>query len=122
MPTKADDNTSGSIDDGQAVSVVFKLLSNHRRRVAIRYLDTQGGTTSVADLADYIALIEGEHTKERYTRICVNLVHQHLPMMSDTGLIEYDQDQGVVELRDQAEDVLPHLDLTADADLSSEAL
>lgn len=116
MPTKADDSKSESIDTELAVSEVFKLLSHHRRRVAIRYLATQAGTTSVSDLADQIALLEGEHTHNHYERICTSLVHSHLPKLSAAGVIEYDQDREVVELRDQATDMLPYLDLAANAD------
>ena len=120
MPIKTDDSSSRNIDDAQAMSAVFKLLSHHRRRVAIRYLATQAGATSVSDVADQIALFEGEHTNDRYARICVSLVHNHLPMMSDGGIVEYERDQEIVELRDQATDILPYLDLAADADISGE--
>ena len=122
MPSKTSDDDLGRINDGQAVSAVFKVLSHHRRRVAIRYLATQVGTTSVADLADQLALVEGEHTADHYARICVSLVHNHLLIMSDAEVIEYDQSQQTVELRGKAMDVLSHLDLTADADIAGEAL
>lgn len=117
MPTRASDNDAGSIDDGHAVSAVFKLLSHHRRRVAIRYLATQTGPTSVADLADQIALVEGEHTEDRYARICVSLAHSHLPMLSEAGVVEYERSQETVELRETATTLLSHLDLAADADI-----
>jgi len=113
MPTKADDSSPGNIDDEQAVSAVFKLLSHHRRRIAVQYLATQAGTTSVSDVADQIALLEGEHTHDRYERICTSLVHTHLPMLADAGAIEYDRDRQVVELGDQATDMLPYLELAA---------
>jgi hypothetical protein len=122
MPTKVDDNSSGSIDDGQAVSAVFNLLSHHRRRVAIRYLATQVGTTTVADVADQIALLEGQHTNDRYARICVSLVHNHLPMMEDAALIEFDRDQGVIEMRDQPAEIISHLELVNDTDISEESV
>jgi len=122
MPSKASDNDSGSIDDGQAVSAVFYLLSHHRRRVAIRYLATQVGPTPVADVADQIALVEGEHTAERYARICVSLVHNHLPVMSAADIVEYNRGQETVELRGEATDVLSHLDITADTDIAGGAV
>lgn len=122
MPSKTSDDDSGSIDDGQAVSAVFKVLSHHRRRVAIRYLATQVGATPVADLADQIALVEGEHTADHYARICVSLVHNHLPIMSDAEVIEFNQSQESVELRSKVTTILSHLDLAADADIAGEAL
>lgn len=114
MPTNTDDSCPESINAEKTVSALFKLLSHHRRRIAVQYLATQVGTTSVRDVADQIALLEGEHTRDRYERICTSLVHAHLPMLADGGAIEYDPDQEVVELRDQAAGMLPYLEL-ADA-------
>jgi len=122
MTSKTSDDDRGSIDDGQAVSAVFKLLSHHRRRVAVRYLATQVGATPITDLADQIALVEGEHTADNHARICVSLVHNHLPIMSDAEIIDYDQNLETVELRSKGTDVLSHLDLAADADIAGEAL
>jgi len=116
MPTKTDDGSPGSIDAQQAVSGLFKQLSHHRRRIAVQYLATQAGTTSVSDLADQIALLEGEHTQDRYERICTSLVHRHLPMLADCGAIAYDHDRELVELRDQGTDMLPYLALSAGDD------
>jgi hypothetical protein len=111
MPIKTDDNSPESIDAEQTVSAVFRLLSHHRRRIAVQYLATQAGTTPVSDVADQIALLEGEHTRKRYERICTSLVHAHLPMLADAGTIEYDADREVVKLRGQAADILQYLDL-----------
>lgn len=112
MPTKANDDSPGRIDREHAVTAVFKLLSHHRRRAVIQYLSTQAGTTAVSDVADQIALLEGEHTRDRYERICTSLVHSHLPMLADAGIVNYDPSREVVELRDQATEILPYLDLT----------
>ena len=113
MPTEAEDSKRQSIDTELALSATFKLLSNHRRRITVQYLATQVGATPVGDVADQIALLEGEHTHDRYERICTSLVQVHLPMLADGGAIEYDRDRQVVELRDQATDMLPYLELAA---------
>jgi len=110
MTTKTTDSTPGTIEAEESVSEVFKLLSHHRRRVALRYLATQAGTTPVSDVADQIALLEGEHTRDRYERICTSLVHAHLPILVDAGVIKYDHGREVVELRDQKTDILQYLD------------
>jgi hypothetical protein len=121
MPIKADDTSPRRTDAEQTMSVVFRLLAHYRRRTAIRYLATGAGTTPVSDVADQIALLEGEHTHEHYARICVSLVHNHLPMLSDAGVVEYDREQEVVALRDQAAPVISYLDMAADVDLSDDA-
>jgi hypothetical protein len=110
MPSKTNDSSPESVDTERAVSAVFKLLSHHRRRIVVQYLATQVGASPVSDVADQIALLEGEHTRDRYERICTSLVHVHLPMLADAGAIEYDHDREVVELRDQATDILPYLE------------
>ena len=110
MPIKTTDCSPATIDTEKTVSGVFTLLSHHRRRVTLTYLATRTGTTAVSDVADQIALLEGEHTHDRYERICTSLVHAHLPMLDDAGVIEYDQDREVLELRAQAKDVLQYLD------------
>lgn len=122
MPIKADDNSSRSIDAEQTISAVFGVLSHHRRRVVIRYLATQAGATAVSDVADRIALQEGGHTDAHYARIRASLVHHHLPMLSDAGVVAYDRDREVVELRDQARPVCSYLDLAADVDIPEGAL
>lgn len=114
MPTTTDESSTRSIDAENAVSAVFRLLSHHRRRVTIEYLATQAGTTAVSDVADQIALLEGEHTRDRYERICTSLVHMHLPMLAEAGAIEYDPDREVVKLRDQGRDMVPYLERAAD--------
>jgi len=111
MPTHTNDSSPESIDAERTVSALFRLLSHHRRRIAVQYLATQVGATPVSDLADQITLVEGEHTHDRYERICTSLVHAHLPMLADGGAIEYDRDREVVELRDQAAEMLPYLEL-----------
>lgn len=116
MKTKADDNSPSGLDAEQTATAVFRLLSHHRRRVVIQYLSTQAGVTPVSDVADQIALLEGEHTHDQYERICTSLVHNHLPMLADAGVVEHDQDREVVELCDQATDVLTYLKLIVDAD------
>lgn len=122
MPIKADDNSSGSIDAEDSVSAAFRLLSQHRRRVAIQYLATQAGATPVSDVADQIALLEGEHTHEHYERICTSLIHNHFPMLTDAGVINYDQDREVVELCDQNSHLLSYLTLADDTDQFSGAV
>ena len=113
MTIKTDDSNPGRIDAEKAVSAIFQLLSHHRRRIAVQYLATQVGTIPVSDVADQIALLEGEHTHDHYERICTSLVHAHFPVLAESGIIEYDHGREVVELRDQATDMLPHLELAA---------
>ncbi len=117
MPTKTNDRRSGGIDDEQAVSGVFELLSARRRRFALHYLTTQVGAVPVSEVADQIALWERDHTRDGYERICTSLVHVHLPRLTDAGIVEYDPERETIELRERATVLTPYLDLAAEVDL-----
>ena len=93
---------SGSFDD------CLRALGHGRRREVVTTLSDADAPLSVRALAG----------GDEQCRLA--LVHNHLPMMSDGGIVEYERDQEIVELRDQATDILPYLDLAADADISGE--
>lgn len=117
MTTKIDDAEAAGRDAEQTVTGIFELLSDRRRRFALHYLLTQVGATEVSDLADQIALREGNHTQDRYERICTGLVHIHLPKLVDAEVIEYDPERESIELRERAAALTPYLDLAAELDL-----
>lgn len=117
MPTKTDNAKPVSIDDEQTVTGIFELLSDQRRRFALHYLATQVGAIDVSDLADQIALMEGNHTQEHYERICTGLVHIHIPKLDDAAVIRYDPERETIELSEQAAVLTPYLDLAAETDL-----
>jgi len=43
-------------------------------------------------------------------------------MMEDAALIEFDRDQGVIEMRDQPAEIISHLELVNDTDISEESV
>ncbi|WP_311170729.1 DUF7344 domain-containing protein [Halobellus ordinarius] len=94
---------------------VFEVLYNRRRRDVITYLREHGGTATTSDLAEYIAAKENETTVEGLSsgerkRVYVGLYQNHLPMMDDVGVVNYDKDRGTVELQECAAQLLPYLD------------
>jgi hypothetical protein len=102
---------------------VFEVLYNRRRREVLSYMREHDGTTSVSDLAEYIAAKENDTTVQQLSsydrkRVYVGLYQNHLPMMDDVGVVEYDKNRGTVEFRDCATELEPYLDDTVDSNIS----
>lgn len=116
MTNTKPNSTPGGTDDDLDTTRLFELLANDRRRLALHYLTQTVGAVHVGDLADQIALWEGDHTHEHYERICTSLVHIHIPKLTDAGVMQYDPEQETVELLEVADQLVPHLDLAAPAD------
>lgn len=93
---------------------VFELLSNHRRRMVLYYLRTNGGSAGMQELATQIASMENdvsadELTSQQRKRVYVSLYQTHLPKMAEMNTIEYDKDAGTVRLAERAGDVDEYL-------------
>lgn len=102
-------DASGAIPSDQ----VFDVLRNHRRRDALRYLETVPETT-VSDLAEHVAAVENdvapeEVTSEQRKRVYVALYQNHLPKLADVGAVNYDRNRGTVERTRAADSLSPYL-------------
>lgn len=116
MPTPTHKTTGGGTDNDLPVGQIFDLLAHDRRRRTLQYLQQVVGAVHVSDVADQLALWEGEHTREQYERICTGLVHAHLPKLADAGVVQYDPDTETVALVETADQLHPYLDLAAAAE------
>lgn len=116
MPTIRNNGPTGGDETGISATVIFELLANDRRQLALQYLTSTAGAIPLAELADKIASWEGEHTKERYEQICTSLVHVHLPKLVDVGVARYDRNRETIELQERADGLIPFLELAAAAD------
>ena len=96
---------------------IFSLLSSTRRRYALHYLFQKVGAVSLGELAEQIAIWEGNLTRDQYERIYVSLLHVHVPKFEDADVVRYHHGDETVELTDTARFLRPHLDLTVDEDL-----
>lgn len=86
----------------EAVDRFYRSLANHRRRIAIRILEERRSTDLEA-LAEEIAAREsGEPDREP---IEISLVHKHLPLLEEAGIVVYDGDTGRVSARSTIDDV-----------------
>lgn len=111
MTTTRDRTVTGRTENDLPTTTIFELLANSRRRLALQYLRSRVGAVPLGDLADQIALWEGEHTQAQSERISICLVHLHLPKLADAGIVRYDPTQETVELEEAAAQLTPFLDL-----------
>lgn len=95
---------------------VYDILSNQRRRVALRYLFQRENSCPVSELVDVVAGWEATHTgADRSDKLEASvysaMVQSHLPRMADYGFVEYDSDARLVSLTDKGRLIEPYLDL-----------
>ncbi|XVH33864.1 DUF7344 domain-containing protein (plasmid) [Haloferacaceae archaeon DSL9] len=94
---------------------IYHLLQNQRRRNVLRYLQDTEGSVRMRDVAEQVAAWEYNTTvnklssKERQ-RVYIALYQSHLPKLDRSGLIDYNQDRGVVTPRPMIADVFPYID------------
>ena len=100
--------------------LIFGLLSVERRRRILTYLDENGGETTLSDVAEHIAAEEnglevGQLSSDQRKRVYVGLYQCHLPKLDDADVVDYDRARGTIELRDEADQLFPHLYLDSPA-------
>ena len=88
--------------DSEEVDTALKLLSDRRRRHLIEVVKTHDQGLTLPDAAEEVAqketgvpvtALSPEHIKEVY----ISLYHDHLPRLTDAGLLEYEQERDLVE-------------------------
>jgi len=94
----------------------FDLLSNHRRRYTLHYIQGNGEHATIGELSEQIAAWENEVDVERVSadqrkRVYTSLQQVHLPRMDEMDVIEYDDREGVVEPGPAAENLDVYLEV-----------
>lgn len=84
------------------VDDMFDVLSNHRRRRVLMYLE-ENETAVVGELAEHVAAIENDKpisalSSQERKRVYIALYQSHLPKMSAASAVEYDKNRGTVSL------------------------
>lgn len=95
---------------------IFDVLANRRRRAVIEYLRENDGEATVRNLAEWIAAAENGTSVQQLSsseRKCVyvGLYQNHLPLMDDAGVVDYDDDRKTVELRETVTQLEPYLEV-----------
>jgi len=102
-------------EESLSLDLIFEVLKNERRREVIRYLRDHESQVSLSDLAEHIAALENDTdvasiTSSQRKRVYVGLYQCHLPKMADMGIIDFNQNRGIIRLGDKAEQLYVYLD------------
>jgi hypothetical protein len=97
---------------------VYEVLSNRRRRYAIHYLKQADDPVDVSTLAEQVAAWENKKSSEELDsqerkRVYISLYQSHLPTLEKRGLVDYDDDRGIVELTDSIASADVYLEVVA---------
>lgn len=99
---------------------LFQCLVKRRHRIILSYLLTiEDRSVTIDELVD--AVIEAESYSSSPSSstdpesVAITLDHVHLPLLADTGLIEYDRERGTVTTTTQTPDIEPYLDRVQNA-------
>ena len=105
-------------DLGLTMDAAFRLLSDRRRRYVLYHLRDVERVTTLDALTEQVAHWEGtgRDADANAERIAVSLVHNHLPKLEESGVVEYDRRQGDVVTAEQFDEVVSLLELVDEVD------
>ncbi len=94
---------------------IFHLLQASRRRDVIAYLMDNDEPIKMGDLAEIVSAKEHDTTVAELTstqrqRVYIPLYQEHLPKLDTKGIIEYNQQRGIVRPTDRLALFQPHLE------------
>ena len=101
------------VDSPEFLDTVYSLLADSRRRNVLRYLLTTRQPASIHRVATAVAASEHdvaaeEVTYDQFEDVLLLLKHVHLPMLHDTGVISWNQDNDQISLKP----LIDHLSVT----------
>jgi hypothetical protein len=84
-----------------SLDALFRALASSRRRAVCQYFRTTGDEVAgVDELAEYVVEAERAERTDDPSRhrveVAVELRHAHLPLLADTGAVEFDPRGGSV--------------------------
>jgi hypothetical protein len=91
-------------EEALPVDEIFHILQNERRRMVLEYLQEAGESVRMRDVAEQVAAWENGTTVEELSsderqRVYIPLYQSHLPKLDKAGIIDYQQNRGIVERR-----------------------
>ena len=100
----------------------FDLLSNHRRRYALHYLQQCGQEVALGELTDQVAAWENGVDVDAVSpaqrkRVYTSLQQVHLPRMDDFDVVEFDDRKGRVRMGAAAEHLDVYLEIVTGNDI-----
>ncbi|WP_237076864.1 DUF7344 domain-containing protein [Natrialba magadii] len=87
----------------ESLDLVFDLLSKERRRYALYYLEQEDGPVPIDELAEQVSEWETSGGQlsipdEMFKDVEMSLYHSDLPKAAEATYVEYDSEEGVVEV------------------------
>lgn len=97
------EESTEALPDGIASDDFFAALTHPRRQRLLSVLCTENPSLSLTTVADLIATQErglgaANRTNDGTKQVRSSLIHRHLPVLEETGLIEYDDEAETVHL------------------------
>lgn len=94
---------------------IYDVLSNGRRRVALRYLLDRGEPVAIGELVDVVTEHEihrsdGDVSPNIHDSVYSALMQSHVPRMVEYGIVEYDEGTKTVRMTDDGRVVAGYLD------------
>jgi hypothetical protein len=98
-----------------SLDTIFEILKNQRRRYVLQYLREAEGGVQLNELADQVAAWENDKpvglvSSNERKRVYVGLYQCHLTKMDDSGVIDFDQYRGSIEVRPQIQQLYEYID------------
>ncbi|WP_049888851.1 DUF7344 domain-containing protein [Natronococcus occultus] len=119
---KGENRNEGTVSSDSEIPVdeIFHILQNERRRMVLEYLQETDDSVRMRDVAEQVAAWENDTTVEELTsdqrqRVYIPLYQSHLPKLDKAGIIDYQQNRGVVERRPLARQLDYYLNADSNA-------
>lgn len=101
--------TDQASDTGLTESEFHRVLADGRRRVALSLLSNRSMPMDLGELAEAM-VARGDTDRgprdEDVDRVAITLHHQHLPVLTEAGVIRYDPASRRIEAIDPTSDLL----------------
>ncbi|WP_135855375.1 DUF7344 domain-containing protein [Halorussus salinus] len=111
----ADDATETDETDELTRDDIFHVLQCRRRRLVLKYLQEHDTPVKMTDITEKIAAVEHDTTvaalkSQERQRVYIALYQSHLPKLDEEGIIQYQQNRGIVERTERTDAFDRYLD------------
>ena len=114
---------TGGGETGQTVDAIYDLLSSRRRRYVLYHL-LEEGKLPLGALSRRVVDHEYDRDPDDLPvdvrqRTYLDLYHTHVPKLSDHGIVEYCESEGLVRLTEASDTLETHLAASLETELDA---